>query len=123
MARVALKVQELENRNEFAVPAATTALCTAVDTTDGAEFVMRERDDKYLLLIQNTGSAARSVTIKHGNGIQGVVDLVLPSLAAGNYTFLSIDSGRFKNVSGEDKGKVIITGSAADIKVAVFRLP
>jgi hypothetical protein len=119
MARVNIPVQELDDRNKFATAAAYTALTTAADATEGAEITWNERDDKYLVFIHNAGSAAATVTIKAGNGIQGVNDLSM-SLAAGQYTFVSLDSGRFKNVSGDDKGKVIITGA---VKLAVFKLP
>lgn len=122
MARVKLTVKEVNNRNVFAADELNTALSAAVDAADGAEFVMDERDDKYLILVQNAATAAKDVTIKAGNGIQGVNDLTR-SIAASSFTFVQIESGRFKNVTGADKGKVIITGASADIKVAVFRLP
>lgn len=122
MARVKLTVKEATNRNVFAKDEAFSTITTAVDAADGAEFVMDERDDKYLILVQNSASSAKEVTVKAGNGIQGVNDLTY-SVAASSFTFVQIDSGRFKNVSGADKGKVIIMGASADIKVAVFRLP
>lgn len=120
MARTQLTVHELEDRNKFSADIAT--LTAAVDAAEGAEFAMSERDDKYLVLIQNAGSAAKKATIKHGNGIQGVCDLEC-EIAANSYRIVSLDSGRFKNVTGKDKGKVVITGASADVKVAVFRLP
>ena len=119
MSRVNIPVQELDDRNKFAAAAAYTGLTTAADTTDGAEIVWNERDEKYLVLVHNAGSSAADVTIKAGNGIQGVNDLTI-NLAGGQYTFVSLDSGRFKNVSGPDKGKVVITGA---VKVAAFKLP
>lgn len=122
MARVKLTVKEVNNRNVFAEDALTTALTAAVDASDGAEFAMEERDDKYLLLIQNGATSAKEITIKAGNGIQGVNDLT-HTLGASSFTFVQIESGRFKNVTGPDKGKVIIKGASADIKVAVFKTP
>lgn len=123
MARTNITVQGLDERNKFATAAAFTGLTAAVDATDGAEIAWKERDDKYLLFIQNiNASAAKTATIKAGNGIQGVNDLEV-SIPAANFTFVAIDSGRFKNVSGTDKGKVVITGASADIKVACFKLP
>lgn len=119
MARVNIPVQKLDDRNKFATAAAYTALTTAADLTEGAEIKWNERDDKYLVFIHNAGSSAADVSIKAGNGIQGVNDLTI-NLAGGQYTFVSLDSGRFKNVSGADKGKVIITGA---VKLAVFKLP
>lgn len=123
MARATITVQSLGERNKFADEALSSALTTAIDATDGAEIVWSERDDKYLVLIQNANaSGAKNVTIKAGNGIQGVNDITA-SIAASSYTFVALDSGRFKNVSGADKGKVIITGDSADIKIGVFKTP
>lgn len=120
MARTVLNVHELDERNTFAT--AFTTLVQAVDATSGAELTMAAGDDKYLILVQNAATSAKSVTIKKGNGLQGVADLT-KSLEESSYTALVIESGHFKNVSGDDKGKVIITGGSADIKVAVFKLP
>lgn len=122
MARVQLSVKELTERNNFLDCGTTDALATAVNATDGAEFVMKERDDKYLILVQNAASAAKTVTLKAGDGFQAGEDLV-HSVPASSSSIISIDSGRYKKLSGEDKGKVIILGASADIKVAVFRLP
>ena len=119
MERVSLTVHRLDERNKFSEGIST--LTTAIDGTAGAEFLMNERDDKYLVLVQNAATSEKTVTIKHGNGIQGVCDLE-DKIPASGYKFVQLESGRFKNVSGEDKGKVIITGDA-NIKAAVFKLP
>lgn len=130
MAYTALTVRELTERNKFLDAEDLTALTEAVATdgentpTYGATFAFKERDDKYLLLIDNAhATVAKDVTIKAGNGIQGVNDLVLEKLGAGKFTAVTIESGRFKNVTGDNKGKVVIVGASTDIKVAVFRLP
>lgn len=122
MARVTIPVQALDNINVFAADALKTALTTAVDATDGAEIPWVGRDEKMLVLIENAATSAKTVTVKAGNGIQGSCDLV-KSVAGSSYTFIALDSGFFKNVTGTDKGKVIITGADANIKVAAFRLP
>lgn len=122
MARVTITVHKMGKRNELMTAVATASLFTAVDATDGAEFEMSGRDDKVVVLIQNAATAAKNVTIKAGNGIQGVNDYV-ESVAASSTTAIVLESGRFKNVSGNDKGKVIIMGASADIKVAVIELP
>ncbi len=122
MARVNLTVHSIDDRNKLSAAIAAASLVTAIDATDGADFVMDERDDKYLILIQNAADAEKIVTIKHGNGIQGVCDLS-ESVSASSYAFMQLDSGRFKNVTGADKGKVVITGTDANIKVAIFKLP
>ena len=120
MARTVLTIHSLDEKNTFS--AAFTTLNQAINASDGAEFEMKDRDDKYLILVQNTATSAKNVTVKAGNGLQGVADMTT-SLAASSYAFVSLESGLFKNVSGTDKGKVIITGGSADIKVAVFKLP
>lgn len=123
MAIVKITPVELDEVNVPSAEVATDALTTAVDATAGAYYEHRERDDKYLIIAQNANSsAAKKLTIKKGNGIQGVVDKVV-SIAAGKTIFINIESGRFKNVSGDNKGKVILTGESADIKVAVVKLP
>ena len=123
MARATINVQALDERNKFASAALSTGMTTAIDATDGAEIVWSERDDKYLVLIQNANaSEAKNVTIKAGNGIQGVNDITT-SIAASSYTFIALDSGRLKNVVGADKGKVLFTGDSADIKIAAFKMP
>ena len=120
MARATITVHSLDDRNSF-LDIAT--LETQVDASSRqAEFRMSERDDKYLILVHNSGTSAANVTVKAGNGIQGVADLT-HSVAASSYATVSLDSGAYKNVSGDDKGKVIIEGSATGIKIAVFKLP
>lgn len=121
MSRVNLEVYKAIDVNKAAEPKEYTALTTALNA-EGAEIAWTARDDKYLILIQNThNNAVKKVTFKHGNGLQGVCDLEV-SLESGQCTFLAIESGRFKNVTGTDKGKVILSGDT-DIKVAVFQLP
>lgn len=120
MARATINVHSLNDRNEFSDIATFE---TSVDATSKqAEFVMNERDDKYLILIHNTASSASTVTVKAGNGIQGVADLT-HSVSSNAYAAVSIDSGAYKNVNGDDKGKVIIEGSSTSVKIAVFKLP
>lgn len=120
MSRANIPLQKTELVSKFSKPAATASMLTAL-TADGAEIKWDERDDKIMLLVQNTGTAAVTVTVKAGNGIQGVSDESI-SLPAGNYAFIRLESGRFKNVSGDLKGKVILTGST-DVKVAAFMHP
>lgn len=122
MARVNIPVQHAKEPNVFAEAAAFANILTALDTTDGGEIVWDMRDEKMLLVIENVNSASKKVTINAGNGIQGVNPISV-DLAQNQYTIVCIESGRFKNVSGADKGKVIITSDGgADIKVGAFQL-
>ena len=118
MARTVLTVMKPD---DYSVPASAGAYASMLakpDTTDGAEFEMG-KDHKTMILLVNDGSSAVTATVKAGNGLQGVSDLTV-SLAAGAYTVICPEAGRFKLVSGADHGKVLITGGA---KVAVFELP
>lgn len=123
MAATTITVQALTKRNAFATPADFTGITAAVDATDGALVPFGERDDKYLILIQNVNTTtAKSVTIKGGDSYQAGGDLTL-EIAKSKYTFVAIDSGRFLNTTGTNKGKIHITGTSVDIQVAVFKLP
>ena len=141
-----ITVQEINNFNTFKTEALFSAISTALATngastaTYGAYFDMKDAGDKYLILAQNVAANGddKTVTIKAGNGIQGVSDIAKTDLGAGEYTLVCIDSGRFKNVSENNtlkalssatsssqvsaKGRVFITGTDANIKVAVFKL-
>ncbi len=88
-------------RNEI-VKAELTAL--TANTKKAIEW--KENDNKMILVVQNSGSAATTLTVKAGNGIQGVADLTLTVPVGVNLA--KLESGRFKNVSGENKGKIVV---------------
>ena len=88
-------------RNEI-VKAELSAL--TANTAKAIEW--KENDNKMILVVQNSGSAATTLTVKAGNGIQGVADLVLTVPVGVN--LVKLESGRFKNVSGENKGKIVV---------------
>lgn len=117
-------VYELKDYNkEMSTAITTTGLVGTVDATDGAYFTMTGQDGKVLILLQ-ASTADASVSIKAGNGIQGVKDYTF-TVASGKTQIITIESGRFKNVTGANKGKVIITytGASAVLKACVFVLP
>lgn len=66
-----------------------------------------ESDDKSVLVIN--ASAATNLTVKAGNGIQGVTDLVLT--VPQGISLVKLESGRFKNVTGENKGKIVVVST------------
>lgn len=66
-----------------------------------------ENDNKMILVINAT--AATTLTVKAGNGIQGVADLTL-TVPVG-VSLVKLESGRFKNVSGENKGKIVVVSA------------
>lgn len=78
-----------------------------------------ENDHKMVMVINNTGSSTTTLTVLAGNGIQGSADLTL-SVPVG-VSLLKLESGRFKNVSGDNKGKIVIK-SAGTPSVGVAAL-
>lgn len=66
-----------------------------------------EKDEHTVLVIN--ASAQTDLTVKAGNGIQGVTDLVLT--VPKGVSLVKLESGRFKNVSGSNKGKVIVVST------------
>ena len=104
-----------------AVPAAAT-----VAITDGALVTYDKDDQKILLLLKNIiTTATHTAVIKAGNGLQGVSDLEV-TLAAEAEACVVVESGRFVNVSGDNKGKVNIvskdatTGTQIEVRAIVL---
>lgn len=104
MAVTTITVGKIPLNGGVAIPAAVA--CGA----DGAVIPMTMADQKLMLII---GTA--DATIKAGNGIQGVDDLVIP-FTTGSEKAVVIESGKYVNTSGENKGKILITGTTATIQ-------
>lgn len=131
MSAVIIKPIKLK-MNEFVEEVTSTTEFVAVNATDGAVFEMPDRDEKYVIGVQNANQSAANVTatIKAGDGLQCAFGDVSHILGAGEIAWITIDSGRFKNILGGNKGKVVIKGFAAngttgttDLKVKVIKLP
>ena len=101
-------------RNNIATP---TLTALTANTEKALEW--SENDAKMILVISNSGDTAVSLTVKAGNGIQGVVDLTLS--APKGVSLVKLDSGRFKFVSGTNKGKIVVK-SAGTPSVGVAAL-
>lgn len=79
------------------------------------------RDDKMILLVNNHNGSSSNVTIKAGDSIQGAEDLIFVMSDLGTY-FITIDSGRFKKTSGENKGKIVLETSIKLTSCSVLEL-
>lgn len=109
--------------NTLVRPNAFSDATFTAGTTDGFLFDFTANDSDIVLVFQNTAASAGTVTVKAGNGIQGVADLDTYSIAANGFSVVTLDSGRFKNVSGTNNGKVLVVPSATTIKaIAIQRL-
>lgn len=123
MAATAITPIKLTSFNTITKETAATDFA-AIDATDGAYFVMAKGGDKYVIGIKNAVSVSgnKTITIKAGNGLQGTNDISL-TLAQNEIAWVALDSGKFKNVYGENKGKVILTGTDNNLQVKVIELP
>ena len=123
MAAVKINPIKLTSFNTFIKETADTDFA-AIDGTDGAYFVMAKGGDKYVIGIKNAVSTTgnKTITIKAGNGLQGTNDISL-ALAKDEIAWVVLDSGKFKNVYGANKGKVILTGTDNNLQVKVIELP
>lgn len=101
---------------------AAVADWTALAASDRVIVAGDFKDEYTQFHFKNAGSTDATVTFKAGNAYMGVNDLVI-SVAAGKESFVTIDTSRFKNISGADSGKIILAVSAAlSIKVCEARI-
>lgn len=103
---------KLTMRNDIATPELTAL---TANTEKAIEW--SENDDKMILVVN--AANATTLTVKAGNGIQGVCDLTL-NVPVG-VSLVKLESGRFKFVTGENKGKIVVV-SAGTPKVGVAAL-
>ena len=104
--------------------APTFATCA---TNEGAYITFDKDDQKILVKIKNQiTNATHTAVIVAGNGLQGVADLEF-TIAQSSEVVTVIESGKFVNVSGDNKGKVIVkdksTTNTNAIAVAAIALP
>lgn len=107
---------------------ATTALpaTAAVAANEGA-LVTYNKDDQKIMLILENSSATTTLTavIAKGNALQGTKDLEI-TIGTSSKLVTVIESGAYVNVSGDNKGKVLIkdkSTTAETLKVAAVVLP
>lgn len=127
MSATAITKVEVTRNAATNVPTAAT-----VAKTDGALVTFDKDDQKILLLLKNNiTNATHTAVIKAGNGLQGVSDLEITltgtDTTAGNEKAVVIESGRFVNVSGANKGKIQILSkdqtTGTQIEVRAIAMP
>lgn len=89
---------------------------------DGGAIPFNGEDSKLLVLVENTGSAAKTITFFGGNGPQASGDLVV-TVPDGEIYGFTFDSGYFKQVTGAHKGMLRYTTQTTDLKVSAVLLP
>lgn len=123
MATTAITPEAL-SRNTFDLDA--LAMTAATTAADGFLIDVSAYPDHNILLVFNNTNAsttARTATIKKGNALQGVSDLTSGDIAAAKFGAINVESGRFKLVSGTNKGKILVIPSHAELKMAAIVLP
>lgn len=103
---------------EVEIPAFTAVAVPA----EGAYIDFTDVDLKTFIMVKNSGSAAKTVTIKAGDSAQAAGDYVF-SVDAGKTVGLSLESGRYKNLYGTAKGQLHFIAESADIQLAAVILP
>ena len=87
----------------------------AVIKADGTRMYDSFESDKYVKVV----SGDKQITILKGNSIQGILDQTYDLRHGGTY-YIRLESGRFKNTYGSDKGKVVLETTDTLVKAAVL---
>jgi hypothetical protein len=95
----------------------------AVDNDKFAYFEASGRDEQFVVGVYNNANADKTVTIKAGNGLQSEFGDLTFSISSKGIAWVVLSSGRFKNVTGDNKGKIVIEGASTDIQLKVIKLP
>ena len=85
----------------------------------GTPLDFQGRDDKILILLNNTGEAG-TIKVKMGNGIQAVTDVTY-DVPVG-FSAVAVSSGAYKKTKGDNKGNVVVEPSATTIAFAVIEI-
>lgn len=86
-----------------------------VDAYGNALYTSEPTPTKYVVEV----SGDKQITILKGNSIQGILDQTYDLRHGGTY-YIRLESGRFKNTYGNDKGKVVLTATDTYVKAAVL---
>ena len=87
----------------------------AVIKADGTKMYGSFESGKYVKEV----SGDKQITILKGNSIQGILDQTYALRHGGTY-YIRLESGRFKNTYGSDKGKVVLETTDTLVKAAVL---
>lgn len=82
---------------------------------DGTRMYNTFESGKYVKEV----SGDKQITILKGNSIQGILDQTYDLRHGGTY-YIRLESGRFKNTYGDDRGKVVLETTDTLVKAAVL---
>lgn len=96
---------------------------TETETTGEFSVDLTGADYKTVIAFRNASTSASStVKINLGNGIQGVGEDIEFTVAKSSTAYVVVDSGAYKQVSGDDKGLLLGTASAT-LSISAVELP
>jgi hypothetical protein len=108
---------------------AATAMGTFVQcpTNDACAIDATKDDQKICIHIKNSiTNATHTAVIDAGNGLQGVADKEI-AIAQSSEVVIVVESGAFKQMSGDNKGKILVrdksTTNTNALQVAAVVLP
>ena len=97
-----------------------------VNYTEGAaelSIVAPDHEEGFCLLVKNTSASPVTVTVKEGNSIYAMGDMAVSVNGSEDAVINLKNTGRFKNVNGENSGKIIINISEPEnVKVSAVSL-
>ncbi len=94
----------------------------AFDAEGGAKIDFSNKEDiRILVLLENTASGEKTVTVEAGDGIQGVNPLSVSLEAKGSYAIV-LESGKYMHTVGENSGCVVLKCDA-EVKASAIELP
>lgn len=100
----------------------SAAYATAAVHADDGALITAAADQKMLILLENATSVTKVATIEAADGLQGLNDVTV-SLGNVEKKAIVVESAKFVIQSGTNKGKILITGTDANVKVACIVLP
>lgn len=95
---------------------------TETETTGEFSVDMTGADYKTAIAFRNAGTSAVTVTITLGDGIQGVGEDISFTVAKTSTSYVVVDSGAYKHISGDSKGLLLGTTSGT-LSISAVELP
>lgn len=98
------------------------AMAFTAISTDGCT-VPIGKDERLAFIATNANEAEKTLTVAKGNSVNAAAADLTIAVPAGGYVAFELDSSRYGQMSGTNKGKFSITSNAgADVKIAPVQL-
>lgn len=96
-----------------------------INGTEEFSFETPDHEEGFFMIIRNDGGLNTNVRIKAGNSIYAMGDLTVMVESNATVIINLKNTGRFKNVNGENSGKIlgeILDGDASALSMAIISL-